>query len=157
MRPIGRFTLMNEGSYTKDFEGWNPRKQRINAMSEPPFYHEREVWWCALGVNVGDESDGTGENFDRPVLVIRGFSRNVFFGVALTGRRREGRFYIPLGKIAGDEEDRESSVVLSQARLIDARRLVRKMTTLDEKIFMEVKVALQNLLFGPVPTKKKEV
>ncbi len=139
---------MEEPAYTKDFDGWHPKKKEMNARVESPHYHEREVWWCALGVNIGDESDGTGENFDRPILVIKGFSRYVFIGVSLTGRNRTGKFYFPLGKIDPDDAEAESSVVLSQMRLIDARRLVRRMTILDEGVFSKVKEALQDLLFG---------
>jgi mRNA interferase MazF len=127
----------------KDYGGWNVKKQDINKRGDAPFYHEREVWWCALGVNVGFEQDGTGANYDRPVLIIRGFNPHVFFGVALTGRKREGKYYVSVGEIEG----REASVILSQARLIDSKRLIRKMATMSEEQFEEVCVALQRTLF----------
>ena len=129
----------------KDFDGWNVTKKATQARAEAPFYHEREVWWCSLGVNVGFEQDGTGKNYDRPVLVVRGFNKEVFFGVALTGRKRQGKFHVPVGKI----EDREASVILSQVRLIDSKRLIRKAGTLEENTFEIVKEALKETLFGP--------
>ncbi len=46
---------------------------------------------------IGFEQDGTGEHFDRPVVVIRGFNEHIFFGVALTGRKRKGLCYLPVG------------------------------------------------------------
>lgn len=95
-------------------------------------------------MNVGYEQDGTGERFDRPVIVIRGFNECVFFGVALTGRKRIGKYYLPIGRI----EDREASVILSQVRLIDTKRLVRKITMLDERTFGKLKERLQRVLFG---------
>ncbi len=128
----------------KDFDSWNLKKQEINDKVNAPFYHEREVWWCALGINVGFEQDGTGKNYDRPVLVVRGFNPHVFFGVALTGKKKQGKFYLPLGEIEG----REASVILSQVRLIDSKRLVRKMATLDEGLFEKVQDALKETLFG---------
>jgi len=48
----------------KDFKNWFQNKEKINQENQPPFYHEREIWWCALGVNVGSEMDGTGKNFE---------------------------------------------------------------------------------------------
>jgi mRNA interferase MazF len=128
----------------KDFDAWNIEKKRIHDRLNPPFYHEREIWWCALGVNVGFEQDGTGANYDRPVLVIRGFNARVFFGVALTGKEKRGRYYAPIGEVEG----RAASVVLSQARLLDSKRLVRKMATLDEGTFERVCGLLQEALFG---------
>lgn len=128
----------------KDFDAWNSKKKRLNAQASAPFYHQREIWWCSLGVNVGFEQDGTGTNFDRPVLVIRGFNAHVFFGVALTGRQKHGRYYVPIGKV----EEREASVILSQARLIDTKRLIRKAGMLDQDVFDKVCEELKQTLFG---------
>ena len=127
----------------KDFEGWNEKKQEVHSGKAGPFFHEREVWWCSLGVNIGAEQDGTGKNYDRPVVVIRGFNKDIFFGVALTGKKKIGKYYFPLGLVEG----REATAVLSQVRLIDAKRLVRKSQTLDETLFAELKTALRLVLF----------
>lgn len=128
----------------KDFDGWNREKKRMNNRPTTPFYHEREIWWCALGINIGFEQDGTGTNYDRPVLIIRGFNPHVFFGVALTGRKKRGKYYLPIGEIEG----RQASVILSQVRLIDSKRLVRKMSTLEEDTFKEVRISIARILFG---------
>lgn len=133
---------MNE--HEKDFDGWNEKKKKLHAGDAEHFYHEREIWWCSLGVNIGFEQDGTGRNFDRPVIVIRGFSKDVFFAVALTGKKKIGKYYFHLGKI----ENQESSAVLSQVRLLDVKRLVRKIGTLDEDTFLKLKNALEIVLFG---------
>jgi mRNA interferase MazF len=78
----------------KDFDTWNSKKKEVHKQEAPPFYHQREIWWCSLGLNVGFEMDGTGERFDRPVLVLKGFNKNTFLGVALTGRKKEGKYYL---------------------------------------------------------------
>ena len=41
----------------KDFDSWNEKKKILN-NNDVSFYHEREVWWCSLGVNVGYEQNG---------------------------------------------------------------------------------------------------
>ena len=128
----------------KDFDGWNSKKKHIHSHAVAPFYHKREIWWCSLGVNVGFEQDGTGANYDRPVLVIQGFNPHVFFGVALTGKIKQGRYYAPIGKVEG----REASVILSQARLIDTKRLIRKAGTLEKETFDRVCEELKRTFFG---------
>ncbi|MFH1170496.1 MAG: hypothetical protein V1704_02965 [Candidatus Vogelbacteria bacterium] len=45
----------------KDFDQWNERKKGLHNRDRVPFYHEREIWWCALGVNIGSEQDGSKE------------------------------------------------------------------------------------------------
>jgi len=127
----------------KNFDVWNGAKKVIESKESGAFCHAREVWWCSLGVNVGFEQDGTGKAFDRPVVVIRGFNDRIFFAAALTGRKRTGRYYFPIGTIDG----REASVILSQVRLIDSKRLIKKVATLDEEIFSSLKMAMQKALF----------
>lgn len=128
----------------KDFDQWNGKKKEIDDRSSTAYCHEREVWWCSLGVNIGYEQNGTGKRFDRPVVVIRGFNQNIFFGVALTSQKKVGEYYFSLGEIEG----KEAVAVLSQVRLIDTKRLVRKIITLDEVVFLRLKDSLKKVLFG---------
>ncbi|GEM_PF-6457268 len=43
----------------KDFQNWHNKKTLIHESKNRPGFHEREVWWCALGVNVGFEQEST--------------------------------------------------------------------------------------------------
>jgi mRNA interferase MazF len=128
----------------KDFDKWNLEKKSIHSNQEFPFYNEREIWWCSLGVNVGFEQDGTGQKFDRPVLVIKGFNKNTFLCVGLTGKKKTGKYYFYLGKIEG----RDSTAVLSQIRVIDTKRLIRKIETLEEKTFQELMESVKKTIFN---------
>lgn len=128
---------------SKDFDAWGGDKKALHARADAPFYHEREIWWCALGVNIGFEQDGTGKQFDRPVVVIRGFNKQTLFAVALTGKKKIGKFHFSIGSVEG----REASAILSQVRVIDAKRLLRKVGTLDEDTFNDLVRALQSTLF----------
>jgi hypothetical protein len=66
----------------KHFDRWSRHKRTLHALGERPFYHAREIWWCAVGVNIGNELNGTGKEHDRPVLVIQPFNAETFFGIA---------------------------------------------------------------------------
>ncbi len=56
----------------KDFDRWNNQKKVIQQLNNQGIlFSEREVWWCALGENIGDEENGKNELFERPVLIIR--------------------------------------------------------------------------------------
>lgn len=127
----------------KDFDAWNNEKKVLENGNGRVFYHTREIWWCSLGVNIGFEQDGTGKNFDRPVVIIKGFNDSVFFGVALTGRVKKGKYYFPLGNI----DNKEASAILSQVRLIDTKRLIKKIGMLDDNIFEQLKLTLKTTLF----------
>lgn len=126
-----------------DFDGWNNKKKTIHIDTTTSLFHKREILFCSLGVNVGFEQDGTGINFDRPILILHGFNKNTFIAVAVTGKKKEGPFYIPIGSITG----RESSVNLSQIRLIDSKRLIKKVATLDVATFVKIQERLKEILF----------
>ena len=67
----------------KDFDKWNETKKLVHKDGTDKFYHTREIWWCALGINVGFEQDGSGEEYRRPVLILKGFRvlelKEIFF------------------------------------------------------------------------------
>ncbi|HEY8033247.1 MAG TPA: type II toxin-antitoxin system PemK/MazF family toxin [Methylocella sp.] len=115
----------------KDFDRWNEIKKNVHRREEPIRLHKREIWWCSLGVNVGSEQDGVGDNYERPILVVKNFNNNVLWAVPLTRTFKPNRFYFRLD----DDGGGESAVVLSQLRLVSSKRLVRKIRTLDEHQF----------------------
>ncbi len=49
----------------KNFMVWHEVKSDIDAKESKTFFHEREVWWCSLGLNIGFEQDGKGNDFSR--------------------------------------------------------------------------------------------
>ena len=127
----------------KDFDSWNTEKKILDEKSEKIFYHEREIWWCSLGLNVGYEQDGTGKRYDRPVIIVWGFSPQSCIVVPLTGCKKEGKYYFYLGAV----EERDATAILSQIKNIDTRRLLKKIGMVPEKQFLELTEKLQGLLF----------
>lgn len=66
------------------------RKEHIESKQHnPPFFKERDIWWCAVGENVGTEVCGKGKNFSRPVLVLKRLSRRNFFGLPMTTKSKK--------------------------------------------------------------------
>lgn len=126
----------------KDFGGWNEEKQRIQGSETQKLYHEREIWWCSLGVNIGSEQDGTGVDHQRPVLVLKGMSRSTCYVVPLTTSSQKHKLRIPIGSV----EDRQATALISQIRLIDTKRLVNKVGFLDPEAFAAVRKAAKALL-----------
>ena len=39
----------------KDFKKWHSKKSKVDEIEKLPFFHEREIWFCHLGVNIGKE------------------------------------------------------------------------------------------------------
>ena len=120
----------------KDFVKWHHKKEILNNIQQSPFFHEREIWFCYLGANVGFEQDGSEREFMRPVVVIRKFNKKIFWAMPLTKSSkvlddRIAPYYFEFYFI----QDIRSLAVLSQIRLIDARRLSRHIGTMSEQDF----------------------
>ena len=126
----------------KDFDSWNKNKKQIHAENANKLYHEREVWWCSLGVNVGFEQDGTGADNERPVLILKGFSKQVCLVMPLTTSEKKNPYHASLGKVDG----RNAFAIISQIRLIDTKRLINKIGFVEQKIFEKIRKAAKDLL-----------
>jgi mRNA interferase MazF len=129
----------------KDFWKWHKKKEYINNKEniKSIYFREREVWWCALGVNVGFEQDGKGSEFRRPVLILKKFNQFVFLAVPLSTKTKENnKYYLQCN--LGDGIPR--SVIISQIRMLDTRRLMDKLGVLDEKSFFEIKNVIKAIL-----------
>ncbi|MCW3105817.1 MAG: hypothetical protein JWQ09_323 [Segetibacter sp.] len=125
----------------KDFNAWNKEKQEIHRTRTNKFYHPRDIWWCSLGLNVGFEQDGTGANYERPVLIMKGFSKHVCLVIPLTTSQKKNSYYIPIGIIDG----KVAAAIISQIRLIDTKRFMEKIAVLDEGTFQSIKKAVREL------------
>lgn len=126
----------------KDFDSWNEHKKVIHGQNAGPFYHEREIWWCSLGVNVGNEQDGTGKNFDRPVIILRGLSAQTCVIIPLTASPE----IHPLRPSIGMLEGKEAKALLSQIRVIDVKRLLKKIGYLEQGVFEKIRKNAKDLL-----------
>lgn len=125
----------------KDFKKWHTEKSRLHEYKIRANFHEREIWFASVGLNVGFEQDGRGENFLRPIIVIKKFNNEVLWGIPLTKNKKKGGYYFAF-KFGG----RGSTAILSQIRLIDAKRLQYKIGDVSDKDFSEIKRKLTQIL-----------
>jgi mRNA interferase MazF len=127
----------------KEFDAWNEEKKRIDSesLSYNFFYHPREVWWCAVGLNVGVETDGKHRNFERPILVFRKFNKEMFWGIPLTSNKKDGVFYEQISHDGGI-----SWALLSQLKTFSTKRLLRKIGRISESEFEGLQERLRDLI-----------
>ena len=127
----------------KQFNEWNEEKKKVdkNELGYGVFYNPGDVWWCAVGLNVGVEIDGKHENFERPILVVRKFNKDMFWGLPLTTKGQQSEFYV---KVL--HEDGISWAILSQLKTFSTKRLSRKIGTISEDQFRYVRKRLRRLL-----------
>jgi len=126
----------------KDYRKWHDKKSQINDIEVRPFFHEREIWYCTMGANVGFEQDGNGEDFLRPVIVFRKFNSEIFWAIPLTRTKKETKHYFQFIF----QDDTPSAAILSQVRLMDARRLDHKIGGISKNDFEKLTKKFKDLL-----------
>ena len=128
----------------KMFDTWNQEKKQIDVLPYERFhFHEREIWWASLGLNVGDEQDGKNELFERPVLILKKFNNKVIWILPLTTQKKKGPYYYSLNNPG---INKISFVILSQMRLISVKRLQRRMGRISFSQLSKIQDKLIQLL-----------
>ena len=125
----------------KDFKRWNNLKEKIDRKERIVYFRKKEIWWCALGLNVGFEQDGKNDNFERPVLIFKKFNKNVLWVLPLTSINKVGKYYFQI-----KYNNKIYSVILSQMRLISSKRLLRKIRTFSDVEFEQVRRFIKKLI-----------
>ncbi len=121
-----------ESEQSNPFDLWGRQKQRIHSRASV-FCNVREIWWCALGLNIGSEQNGKNDIFERPVLIIKVFNRNICRVIPLTSKLREDEYHSIIHL-----EKQTSCVIFSQIKTLSTKRLSRKIGRLDETEFKKI-------------------
>ncbi len=129
---------------TKEFDNWNGLKKKIQFESEIPTYfpQEGEVWMASLGKNIGHEQNGSGDNFSRPVLVIKKFNNHMFWCVALSTKQKPFDFYFNFT----DSNGEKVSVILAQMKLTSVKRLKRNLYKIDSELFERMREKIRSFI-----------
>lgn len=108
---------------------WFPLKERKHNIenSKLPKVKESEVWWAAIGENVGIEINGKSEYFSRPVVVFKKLSHLGFMGVPLSTKKHSGSWYVNF-RFQG----KEVCAVLSQSKVLSTARLYNRIGQIAE-------------------------
>jgi hypothetical protein len=136
------------------FDEWNLQKKKLHKILEYPRTKRRQVWWCVVGQNIGQEQS-CSVGYERPVLVVKAFG-GLFWGLPITSSDPEGKkalnpLYFKIEGIKYLNEDGVDKflhgfVALHQLRVFDGRRLKRKLLKLDETMFQTITNKLSSYL-----------
>lgn len=128
----------------KDFDSWNELKKKIDVEENTPdrFPKESEVWMSSLGKNIGYEQNGSGDNFSRPILIIKKFNNHMFWIIPLSTKQKDFDFYFNYT----DPNDQKVSAILAQMKLLSVKRLKRKLYDIPNELFDEMRQKLKSFL-----------
>ena len=126
---------------SKKFDEWNEVKQKVEKKEKISIPKEREVYWASIGENIGFEQNGKSELFTRPVLVLKRFTKNMFFGIPLSSQIKQGSFFYDF-----ELDGEKSNALLVQARIYDTKRLEKKIGMISKEDFQNLKKKFGELI-----------
>ena len=127
------------------YNNWNEIKITIENENIIVGFKERDIFYMNMGKNIGFEQDGKGENFVRPVVIIKGFNKNMFFGIPLSTKIKEGKFYYKF-QFQKKDELVKNIALLSQMRLFSTKRLLNKIGEISKEDFESLKNEFKSLI-----------
>lgn len=129
--------------YLEKFKNWFRLKILLwEKDNKHIFFKQNDVWWCSVGMNLGEEIFGKGNKFTRPVFIFKKFTSNSFLGIPFTSKEKVGSWYVKITL-----QNKNSWAILNQIRLLDKKRLTYKIGELDGKDVIEISRRLTSLLF----------
>jgi len=75
------------------FDQWNKVKINAHLKENNVGFKVRDIFWLRIGQNIGSEEFGKGNEFQRPVLIVRKLTHDLFMGVPLTSSIKEDNDY----------------------------------------------------------------
>ncbi len=127
------------------YNNWNEIKQNIQIEDKNVGYKNRDIFYMNMGKNIGYEQDGKGEGFVRPVVILKGFNKFIFFAIPLSTKVKEGKFYYTFS-FKKEGETIQNSALLSQMRLFSTKRLLNKIGVMTQEDFKQMKSKFKTLI-----------
>ncbi len=132
------------------FDDWNEVKKVAHTKERRLDIKPREVFWVKIGQNIGDEEYGKGQNFTRPVIVIRQLSRDLFLGVPTTTTLKDNDYFHLFEYTNKQRGDIQNSAMILQLKVFSKKRLMNKIGTINKNDFEEVLTKARKLLISPI-------
>ncbi len=123
----------------KDFNAWNTEKKYLNTKLQGKYGHPGEIWWCSLGINIGVETNGKHNLFERPVIILKAYNTNSLLMLPLTSKEKRDAFHYRVSSEIGI-----SYAKLTQVRVISTKRLLRKVGKITTTEFENLITCFKN-------------
>ncbi len=129
----------------KRYDEWNKLKKETQEEKVFVGFKNRDIFYIKMGENIGFEQNGKGDNFVRPIVIIKGFNRDMFFGIPLSTKIKDGKFYHKFEFSKGGKL-MINIALLSQMRLYSTKRLLNKIGVISKSDFEIIKSKFKKLI-----------
>lgn len=119
----------------KNFDEWNTIKKNTELNKRKIGIKPREIFWAKIGENVGFEQNGKGENFARPVIIMRKLTSELFLGIPLTSTIKDGDYFHTFEYSNHANGLIQNTALILQLKVFSIRRLMNKAGVISKEDF----------------------
>jgi len=119
----------------KVFVSWTKLKVKIHLSEKEIYPKVRGIWWVSLGQNVGVETNGKNDKFERPVVVIKVFNNFGMLVAPISSNVKKGKYFVEFI----NNESEKNIINMSQIRSISSKRFIRYIGELNAEDFEKVR------------------
>jgi len=119
----------------ENFDKWNEIKKRTHIKSNNVGFKKRETFWVRLGQNIGSEEYGKGNEFQRPVVIIKKLTNDLFFGIPLSSVLKDGAYFYNFTYTDKKGKNKTNCAMLLQLKAFDKKRLMGRIGIMNKKDF----------------------
>ncbi len=120
--------------YIKDFLAWFKIKSKIHQLEHSLVVRRGEIRWVCIGINVGSEIDGKGDDFARPCLILHVIGKSMALVIPLTSKSKTIPGYIPF-----EWKDKHDSICVHQMRVVSQKRILGRLGKISEGRLQDIK------------------
>jgi mRNA interferase MazF len=130
------------------YDEWNSVKKRTEKKENRVGFKEREIFWVRLGQNIGSEEFGKGNEFQRPVLILRKLTRDIFMGLPLTSTLKDNDYFYTFMYETKRGTVHNSAMIL-QLKTFDKKRLMTRIGMVNKKDYNHILKKVRDLFISP--------
>jgi mRNA interferase MazF len=118
------------------FDDWNIVKKATDQNTRTIGIKPREIFWAKIGENVGYEQNGKGNNFARPVIIVKKLTHELFLGIPLSNTIRPDGDYFHAFEYHNTANGLvTNSALILQTKVFSVKRLMNKTGIVDKNNF----------------------
>lgn len=127
------------------FDKWNEVKKVVQNDEKIRLFKQRDIFFINMGQNVGFEQNGKGENFVRPIIILKRITNQMFLGIPLSSQLKKGDWFFEFEFDTKDDVSRNIAII-PQIKMFSSRRLLNKIGVIKTNDFEILKQKVKDFI-----------
>ena len=127
------------------FDKWNEVKKVVQNDEKIRLFKQRDIFFINMGQNVGFEQNGKGENFVRPIIILKRITNQMFLGIPLSSQLKKGDWFFEFEFDTKDDVSRNIAII-PQIKMFSSRRLLNKIGVMKIEDFEKMKDKIKKFI-----------